>query len=284
MEAYAPYKTRTRNCLVCYGTKTDIWAQYGSYTAVRCPSCGFIWINPFLNDEGLQHYYQDYIGMRSLDQTKTRQRAVQYQLDSRFLELFVSSGKVLDIGCSGGDFLATLNGSFQKYGVEIDSTAVASAKARYPFDIRCGKVEEMEFETTFDAVIMRGLIEHLADPELVIAKVASLLNSNGILFIAATPDVSSFCADLYRERWNQFHPIRHLSYFSLHTLTVFLLAWKFEYIAHQHPYLETPYADIRKDYMAVEKACVASARGDFYKIGRSRAFWGNMMNVVYRKC
>jgi len=286
LERYSKYLTRYRTCIVCGGEGNNVWARYGSYTAVRCSECGFIWINPFLNNKGLDEYYQDYIGMRFKDKVKTDQRAVQYKIDKAFLKLFASSGRVLDVGCSGGFFLAALGESFDRFGIDIDAQAVKYARENYTFglNITCEALEDSKYaDGSFDVIIMRGVIEHLPHPEKTVEKAAVLLKHGGIFFIAATPDVSSFCADLYREKWNQFHPVRHLTYFNLETLSRFLKRWRLDYIAHQHPYLETPYADLELDYMAVRQACVAKAAGQFDTIGRSRAFWGNMLNCVFRK-
>ena len=224
--------------------------------------------------------------MRFKDKVKTEQRAVQYRIDRAFLELFVSSGRVLDVGCSGGFFLDSLSPSFDKFGVEIDAEAVKYARESYPFgaNVTCERLEETNLpDASFQAVIMRGVIEHLPDPEKTVDRAAALLKSGGILFIAATPNVDSFCADIYREKWNQFHPVRHLTYFSVRTLSRFLSRWGLDHVAHQHPYIETPYADMQQDYEAMKQACVARAAGGFGNVGRSRAFWGNMMNVVFRK-
>jgi len=286
LEMYSKYLTRHRNCIVCGGEVNDIWARYGSYTAVSCQECGFIWINPFLSNKGLDKYYHDYIGMRFKDKVKTDQRAIQYKIDKTFLQLFALSGRVLDVGCSGGFFLSALGESFERFGVDIDAEAVKYARENCPFgaNVTCEALENSKYaDGSFDVIIMRGVIEHLPDPEKTVEKAAALLKNGGIFFIAATPDVNSFCADLYREKWNQFHPVRHLTYFSLRTLSRFLKRWGLDYVAHQHPYLETPYADVERDYAAVREACVAKAAGRFDEIGRSRAFWGNMINSVFRK-
>jgi 2-polyprenyl-3-methyl-5-hydroxy-6-metoxy-1,4-benzoquinol methylase len=286
LELYANYLTRSRDCLICGSKVNRLWAKYGSYKAVSCSDCNFVWINPFLNDEGLDIYYQDYIGMRFKDKEKTAQRARQYELDKSFLEAFISSGRVLDVGCSGGFFLSRLGNTFEKHGIEIDAEAVSYARRNYSFgvNVECGRVEGSSFaEQSFDIVIMRGVIEHIADPVPVMEKISSLIKVDGILYIAATPDVSCFCADLYREKWNQFHPVRHLTYYSLFTLNNFLKRWHFKYQSHLHPYIETPYANPKKDYLAVREACEAKNTNNFEHIGRSKAFWGNMMNVVYRK-
>ena len=287
LEQYKKYLTEYRNnCFICNNKKTNIWAKYGSYTAEQCTKCNFIWINPFINNDGLKQYYNDYIGMRFKDKEKTQQRKLQYEIDKNFIELFISSGKVLDVGCSGGFFLDVLNDDFEKYGIEIDEKAVEHAKKTYSFgkNIECSAVENTKYQKeNFDLIIMRGVIEHLSNPCNVMEKVSYLLKSNGYFYIAATPNVDSFCADIYREKWNLFHPIRHLSYFSVKTISKFLNRYNLKLIDKDFPYLETPYADIEKDHIEILKAYQARKEGNFDKIGRSRPFWNNMMNLVFKK-
>jgi 2-polyprenyl-3-methyl-5-hydroxy-6-metoxy-1,4-benzoquinol methylase len=286
LEKYKGYLTEEKKCLLCGNESKSIWAKYGSFKAVKCPDCGLIWINPSINNQGLDRYYQNYIDMRFKDKKKTSQRAIQYKIDKQFIENFISSGKVLDIGCSGGFFLNELSNKFKKFGVELDEAAVDYAKRKYSFGkniMKCS-LEEFKFpRNSFDLIVMRGVIEHLPLPDVNIKKVSYLLKKGGFFYIAATPNADSFCADIYREKWNQFHPIRHLYYFSVKTITRFLNKYGLELIAKDFPYLETPYADIKKDHIAMIKAYLAKNDGGFESIGRSGPFWGNMMNLVFKK-
>jgi len=286
LEAYKKYLTQKRNCIVCNSKKYTLWARYGSYRAVKCERCGFVWINPSLNQQGLNKYYQDYIGMRFKDKVKTKQRKIQYQIDKNFIESFISSGKVLDVGCSGGFFLNVLSKKFKKYGVEIDKEAVKYARKTYSFgkNIICQDfLETSHSKEFFDLVIMRGVIEHLSDSVLAIKKVSQLLKPDGYYFIAATPNVDSFCANLYREKWNQFHPIRHIFYFSPKTLSKICSKYGLKLVATYFPYLETPYAKVEDDHREVLQVVQLKKTGRFDEKKRSPAFWGNMMNLVFKK-
>ena len=269
LTVYEKYFTEYKDCIIC-GGKGKLWARLGPFTAVSC-KCGFVWMNPCPNSEGLSRYYTNYIGRRETDEKLCEDRLIQYRIDADYLEHFASAGKLLDVGCSGGHFLEALSGAFYKHGIDVDPEAVKLANGR-GFNVTTERIEDYEGE--FDVVVMRGVIEHFPDPREAIEGVKRLLRKGGFFYIAATPDVSSFCADLYRENWNQFQPVEHLSHFSVKTLTKLLSG--FEYVAHHHPYIETPYQDIIHDYEAVRNAC----RGEK---GISPAFWGNMMNVIYRR-
>jgi hypothetical protein len=124
---------------------------------------------------------------------------------------------------------------------------------------------------------MRGVIEHLSDPGPYVTKIKSVLKNKGYLYICATPNVNSFCAHIYRDRWNQFIPPEHLLYFSDKTLEQYVSKYDFRTVKKDFPYVDTPYADLEKDYAAMVQEC-RTGNTDI-----SRAFWGNMMSIVFQK-
>jgi len=286
LEAYSKYLTERKKCILCNVEDYEVWATYGSYRAVKCRRCGLVWINPHISEEGLKKYYQDYIGMRMRDEIKTKQREIQYRIDKEFIESWISSGRVLDVGCSGGFFLSVLSDSFEKYGIDIDPEAVEYARKNYTFgkNVYAKSLDEVDFpDGYFDLVVMRGVIEHLPDPRSAVAKVSKLLRGGGYFYVAATPNVNSFCADFYREKWNLFHPVRHIFYFSAETLAKLCSPFGLKLIARYYPYEETPYADVQRDCEEVLRAIKAKKEGRWSEIDRSPSFWGNIMNLVFRK-
>ena len=286
LEAYAKYLSVHNDCIICANKKRHLWAEFGSYKAVCCDRCGFIWIDPFLNSAGLKSITR-IILVCVLKMSRRRGSVkIQYQIDRDFLETYIKQGKVLDVGCSGGFFLNVLSDKFDKYGLELDAEAVNYARKNYAFgrNINNISLEDAPYsDGSFDLVIMRGVIEHLPDPVNALKKVARLLKKGGYFFVAATPNVDSFCAELYREKWNQFHPIRHIFYFSVKTLFRFCLKEGLRLVAKDLPYLETPYADVEKDHQEVLLAMQLKRDSHQALMKRSRAFWGNMMNLVFQK-
>ena len=286
LEAYVNYLGSTKECILCESSGKKMWAQYGSYKADKCEECGLVWIDPMLTDAGLKRYYQDYIGMRLKDDAKTAQRNIQYELDKDFIETHITSGRVLDVGCSGGFFLQKLDSHFEKYGIELDDEAVSYARSNQDFgsNVYKASLSDVEFpDGYFDLVVMRGAIEHLPEPHLSVQRASALLKPGGFFFIAATPNLDSFSADLYREKWNMFHPIRHLYYFSPKTLSRLCAPHGLRLIAKDFPYLETPYASIEADHLEIVFAVWMKKIGRFDLVERSSTFWGNIMNLVFQK-
>lgn len=286
-DEFVPYLGQPRDCIVCGSKHKKEWARKGPFRAVECRNCSLVWMDPFLTKKGFEAYYNNYIKFRLENTTKMEQRQKMYELDRTFLEQFVQGGALLDVGCSEGLFLEVLSPDFDKYGIDVDPEAIERGRklGRVPADrLRVGALGDDDFETaSFDVITMRGTIEHLPEPHQAIARVAKLLKDNGIFYITATPNIMSFCAYLYREKWNQFDPVQHIYHFSAKTLGQLAEQFSLSLVAQTYPYLETPYADLQKDHEKViqDYHLIQSGRRD--EVTRSPAFWGNMMTLVFRK-
>lgn len=285
-EEFAAYLGAPRPCLICGSSDKSEWAREGIFKAVKCSHCGLIWIDPFLNDEGVRLYYDNFIQHRLEDEKKMRQRDRMYEIDRDFLQQYVSQGRLLDVGRNGGFFLNKLSNRFDKYGIEIDDKAVAYAREHFAFgaNVFHRLLGEDGFPTRmFHCVAMRGVIEHLQDPKAAVRRVSDLLRPGGYFFITATPNVESFCAEVYREKWNQFNPIQHLYYFSVSALSRLVEPFSLRLLAKDFPYLETPYADVMADHARVLQDYELISQGRRNEVAKSPAFWGNMMTVLYQK-
>ncbi len=271
------------NCIICKQDKKELWAKKDKYTAVKCLNCGLVWINPLPTTEELNQFYTKYYQYRVSEIKLSEQRKIMYQLDKNWLEQFIRKGKLLDIGCSDGSFLSYFNHEWEKYGVEIGGDAVRQANSRGINVIEGSAKEALNFGKKFDCVMLRGTIEHFKNPLEAIEIVSKLISSGGYLFFTATPDVDSFSAQLYKEKWNQFVPPAHLFYFSIKTLTKLVEKFNFEKVAEHHFYRETPYANIKEDHEKVLNDLKLINDGNREKVTNSPAFWGNMMTVLYRK-
>ena len=284
-EAYKKYHNYHRNnCPVCNGSSFSHWASHEYFEAQSCKNCNFVYINPSLNQEGLSVYYSDYIGDRFKNTKKMQDRAEQYKIDAKFIERFINEGNLLDVGCNGGFFLNALSEKFNKFGIEIDSEAVEFARKEYGLNVTEGVIGHDNFEENFfDLIIFRGVIEHLLEPSDALDRASTLLKPGGYIYFCATPNLQSFSADLYREKWNLWHPIEHINIFDSNTLHMILGKDKFEIFAEDYQYLGTPYEDSKSDYQRIKSDIILKENNQWDKVERSKPFWGNMMSLVYRK-
>jgi SAM-dependent methyltransferase len=108
---------------------------------------------------------------------------------SLFHRLVGGPGKrVLDLGCRYGALTRAYAEGNEVVGMDVDRTALAEA-AKLGIETRWGDVEEpLPFEdTSFDVVVAGELIEHLRDPDRLVAEVRRVLRPGGT-FVGSVPN------------------------------------------------------------------------------------------------
>lgn len=288
-ETFARYLEPPRPCPLCGSTAGSVWGSRGSFRAVQCEQCTHVYMERVLSAEGLQKFYDGYIAFRlgAAAAEKLSLRAAMYAVDCKYLLSHVSSGRLLDVGCSAGEFLQHLLEHFDAYGIERDPTAVELAHrrdGRLRDRVVMGEPHNLspDFKPV-DVLVMRGVIEHLPDPVATMRHLAKTVKPGGKLFITATPNVDCPCAEVFREKWNQFDPIQHVSHFSARTLSSLVGHFGFVLEAEYYPYLDTPYARPSEDLRIVRAAVMLDEAGRRSEMPRSPAFWGTMMTLVFRR-
>ena len=128
------------------------------------------------------------------------------KLEFDLISKYICSGhKVLDVGCSGGQFLNSFDpDKWIRLGVDIEQHDAEFAKKEFGIDVRVGHILELDWNEKFDLVMMRGVIEHVSNPITFIEKCCDLILPGGIFYITATPMGDSFAFYVYREKWILF--------------------------------------------------------------------------------
>jgi methionine biosynthesis protein MetW len=110
------------------------------------------------------------------------------------LRSFLPSGvRVLDVGCGTGSMTNIVNYGKDNIvsGIEPDETRAAIARSR-GIEVFCGALTE-EYcqiqQQNFDVIILADVLEHVADPALLLDFAARLLNPGGIVLISV-PNVA----------------------------------------------------------------------------------------------
>ena len=103
------------------------------------------------------------------------------------------NGQVLDIGCGPGVMTKQIRDLGWEYvGIDISKEMIELANMRFNQDphvcFKVGSVEKIEEkDSSFDVVVAMGLVEYVADDEVVIREVARVLKPGG-LFIVSLPN------------------------------------------------------------------------------------------------
>jgi SAM-dependent methyltransferase len=133
--------------------------------------------------------------------------------DVRLLK-FVVGGKLLDVGCGSGEWMAMMRClGWNVEGVDFDEKTVQLAREK-GLNVHIGSMEDQHFVSgSFDAITLNHVIEHVPDPISTIAECARLLKPGGRL-VMFTPNASSFSHRLFGQDWRGLEPPRHLHIFS----------------------------------------------------------------------
>ena len=278
------YLGELRPCIICNGKNLESWAKLDYLEAKKCKDCGMISVNPHLNDEGLSKVYENYFSHRLDEKELFEKRKIMYKIDHDWITKFINHGKILDVGCSGGQFLNTFDpNKWERQGVEIDKDTAEFAKTQYDIPVNIGYFPEISFEEKFDLIVIRGVIEHFSDPISVLKKCAEVLKPNGFLFITATPVGNSFAFDVYREKWHLFTPLAHIHFFTVDLLSRVLKTFGMSLIDQHYQYEETPYANPEEDFTKIQEDIVLISQGKQDQIKQSVTFSGSMMTAVWQK-
>jgi 2-polyprenyl-3-methyl-5-hydroxy-6-metoxy-1,4-benzoquinol methylase len=116
----------------------------------------------------------------------------------KLLELVGPAGRVLDVGCSTGYLAERLQQrGATVVGLDMDERSAELAR-RFCTDVLVGDIETMElpFESgSFDAILCGDLIEHLRDPQALLARLRPLLRPGGRL-VLSTPNIANWAMRL----------------------------------------------------------------------------------------
>lgn len=187
----------------------------------RCGECGQLLSKI---DEGaywrsMQQFDQQEFNVVPATELKRRFSIASRRLNtiSTLLKQSPSAIRVLDVGCSRGNFLAAgTRLGFQMEGVEPAATVAAAAQAA-GHKVHVGLLEQLGLPpASFDAITLFEVIEHLKQPLPLLSACHRVLKPGGLL-VLSTGNTASWTAAAMRERWDYFHIARdggHISFYN----------------------------------------------------------------------
>ncbi len=191
-----------------------------TFSINACSACGMIFHDVPRQDER-ETYYTSYTGEDIVDYPVSDDQRAFNDATMAFLQQSVlndSAQEILDVGCSFGITLLALKdqGYDKLYAIDPDRSAITYLQ-------RCGIAGQTglatdsfaDLEGRFDLIILRHVLEHLHDPAIAIANVATWLKPNGRIYIEL-PDLRRYpeCAPFP----GYFFEFEHINHFSLLSL------------------------------------------------------------------
>jgi 2-polyprenyl-3-methyl-5-hydroxy-6-metoxy-1,4-benzoquinol methylase len=199
-----------------------------TYRLVRCSNCTCVWqpAPPAPANMGV-HYSEDYHNtiMRAGESNTSARWKLQHDLIARFKQ----GGKILDIGCSSGAFLGTMDKrKWELYGTELSPDTAELARRNTGGKIFIGDASEAPYPPdSFDVITSFDLLEHVYDPRAFLSKVLEWLKPGGI-YCLNLPNIDSWESRLFGSYSYGLQMPRHLTHFSPTSLAYVMKTLGFE--------------------------------------------------------
>ncbi len=226
-------RSEITSCLLCgsadhtslHDTRDRLCGVPGEFRLVRCARCGLVYLSPRpLPTEMGRYYpeaYEPFISQKLSDMPSLLRLSVRYGLRKRrrLVLRYRRAGRLLDVGCATGMFLAEMRGfpGWEVAGVEPSESAADFARRNYGIAVHHGDLASACFpDSQFDVVTLWDVFEHLYDPLAMLVEIRRILAPDGVL-ILRTPSLDSWDARVFGPYWAGLDSPRHLAIFSRQT-------------------------------------------------------------------
>jgi len=237
-----------RACVVCASANPKLLFHKDGHAMVECRACGLVYVGEDparINFDALydQSYYSggsdavfaDYIGQQAA--RRAHARRMLWWLRT-FAPRIPRRGRLLDVGCAAGFFLAEAQAHYEVQGVEFSAWSSAYARERLKLPVFTGTLQQARLPAAhFDVITLWDVIEHVPEPVPLLSEAARVLRPGGCL-VLSTGDWGSAYAQARGVDWHLMTPPWHLSMFSRATLQraaeragLHVVAWRCEGVA-----------------------------------------------------
>ena len=156
---------------------------------VRCPACSLVFRNPRPVGSAIEEFYRDnYDGTYGAIESGADRLPVYRSVLSHLSGYRVPPGRLLDIGCGDGAFLALCQmAGWTCFGVEVSKLAAERAAQRGITMLAPRWVTQPAGSSTqgesYDVVTLINVLETMLDPAAVLRRVRRAMASGGLLLI-----------------------------------------------------------------------------------------------------
>jgi SAM-dependent methyltransferase len=231
-----------QECPICGGAPPRRRYQLRSFDILACRRCGQVYLRPLPSPEVIRKLFsQLYSGHEvalpelkgyydyCYDDDPANPLVQRYEIWLDALERERSPGRLLDIGCGTGLFLAVARRrGWQPFGIDESAEATEHARRHFGLEVWIGDFADFPADQAFDAITGWDIIEHARDPLALLRRARDCLVPGGALAVS-TPNQRSIldlvAGALYRASGGRlraplekFYIEQHFLYFTPATL------------------------------------------------------------------
>lgn len=233
-------------CILCGETANRPVFSIKGYDLVECAACNLAYIANQPDDAELARLYSGGEGYHAAlkDPSSPQWAAIARtaRAHMKFMNRVPAKGRLLDVGCSTGQFLnLARRAGYAVSGIEFSDDSRDFAAGQFCLEVEAGSIHDTTIATgSLDIVTMFDVIEHVRDPLADMRAAWRLLRTGG-WFVLSTPNIEGLFPRLSRPLarrlgyWPHPEPPYHLYQYSVRTLAASLERAGFEIgpVAHR---------------------------------------------------
>jgi 2-polyprenyl-3-methyl-5-hydroxy-6-metoxy-1,4-benzoquinol methylase len=214
-----------KSCILCDTCERELLIERDCWKIYRCTSCGLGILDPRPTKEELKGLYgREYFATQYDEGADPESPEFKKWLSLlehrvRFFRNKKRKGRLLDIGCGNGYFLALCRSKgYDVQGIDISQWVAKYATQRLGLDVRIGEIDDVDLPLQyFDIITMWHTLEHTPDPRRAMEKVRNWLKEDGIL-VVEVPNYEGTDARSYWQDWVGWQFPFHFFHFTPKTL------------------------------------------------------------------
>ncbi len=219
-------------CLLCNhavapmldGVRDTRFGVPGTWTIMRCASCGLLQTAPRPTGPELQRLYEDHYNLGGEGETAYGKAREKFLFSAPYriwlaLDGDISfhgergQGRLIDIGCNEGRGLTIYRANgFEAEGLELNRNAARVARSR-GFAVHEKDIADFAPERPFDRAVLSNVLEHALDPRVMLAHVRRILAPGGEVWVSL-PNARSWLAAAFGREWINWHVPFHITHFT----------------------------------------------------------------------
>jgi 2-polyprenyl-3-methyl-5-hydroxy-6-metoxy-1,4-benzoquinol methylase len=245
----------------------------GEWVVHKCSDCGVGFLNPRPIEESIHKAYQTYythsdpdssrwvpvikknikqLFNKWLEKKKSNKKGVIQYFGDALMPFFaakirhlpissLNQKQLLDVGCGNGDFLLMAQEmGWNAEGIDFDEAAVVFALSR-GLSVNLGNADEVfKSQKRYDYITISHVIEHVYDPQSLIARLYDLLEPGGTLWLE-TPNINSFGVRFFDLKWRGLEVPRHIFLFNPELMNRMLMDAGFVHISNHYHILSASF-------------------------------------------
>ncbi|MEO6813243.1 MAG: methyltransferase domain-containing protein [Ginsengibacter sp.] len=231
-----PLKLIQTQCCICesgdvetvgVGKDFEYDTSPDTFSAVRCHSCGLVFLNP---RPDISEFEKIYPANYHAFNFSEKQFGIVYKIRSwleskrllKWCKSLPEDARILDVGCGDGFHLKLLREygkkSWRPEGIDLDERAVEMAR-KSGLIVHRGNVESIDLPPgSYDLAYIVQTIEHVENPVEVLLGIRRLLKPGGKLVIV-TDNTDSIDFGFFKKNyWGGYHFPRHWNLFNKNSM------------------------------------------------------------------